>query len=97
MNASYYALVQSDDDGGYSAWIPDIPGITAAGPSEKEAIRELSRCARRYLQEIDEKGLPRPTARGLDQLVSMNTGNHYRCVLLVLTTRAFSRPTFMDA
>lgn len=41
-----------------------IVGITASGPSEKEAIRELSRCARRYLQEMDEKGLPRPRRGG---------------------------------
>jgi predicted RNase H-like HicB family nuclease len=56
MNATYYALIRRHDDGRLSAWIPDIPDVMASGLSEEEVIQELSRGARRHLQETDERG-----------------------------------------
>jgi hypothetical protein len=92
MSASYYALIRRHDNGRLSAWVPDIPDVTASGSIEEEVIRELTRSARRHLQEADNKGVPRPVARRLDQLMTNEVEDHHRCVLLVLTVDNTRQP-----
>jgi predicted RNase H-like HicB family nuclease len=84
MDTSYYSLIRRTADGEFVAWIPDLPGICAAGPNENEVVRELSRGARECLRKIAGKGLPSPKATPADELPLGDRVGLYRRVLLLL-------------
>lgn len=85
MDTCYYALVRKAQDGRFVAWVPDLPGVTAAGPSEDEVVRELSRSARELLRVMLIKGLPPPATSPVDKLPLGDHAGRYRRLLLILT------------
>ena len=66
-------------------WIPDLPGVTAAGLVEDDVIRELSRAARALLEKITDKGLPLPKPSPAGELPLGDHIGRYRRLLLVFS------------
>lgn len=85
MDACYYSLIRRAEDGRFVAWVPDLPGVTAAGSSEDEVLRELSRSARERLHEMIIKGLPLPATSPVDELPHGDRAGRYRRLLLILS------------
>jgi predicted RNase H-like HicB family nuclease len=52
LDACYYSLIERVDDGRFVAWVPDLSGVTAAGHTEDETLRALSRNTRRHLGKL---------------------------------------------
>jgi len=59
----YNAVFQSEDDGGYSAWVPALPGCTSQGDTFEEATENIKEAIGLYLEDVparnklqDEKG-----------------------------------------
>ncbi len=59
-----YAIViaYSDEDGGYIATVPELPGGSAFGDTEEEAIREIKTAASLWLSAARKAGrkVPEP-------------------------------------
>ena len=60
----YNAVFQQEDDGGYSVWIPSLPGCTSQGDSFEQATENIKEAIGLYLDEDksfdkypDEKGM----------------------------------------
>jgi predicted RNase H-like HicB family nuclease len=85
MDTSYYSLIRKAEDGRFVAWVPDLPGVTAAGPNEDEVLRELSRSAREFLCKMIAKGLPLPATSPVDELPLGDRAGRYRRLLLILS------------
>ncbi len=51
----YWAIVEKSTDGFY-AFLPDLPGATAAGESVEEALRWLAEFAADYIRDAKERG-----------------------------------------
>lgn len=62
--AAYYAEIDGDDEGGWSASVPDLH-VFATGTTRDEAIREAEEAARWHVEGLVEDGLrvpePSPT------------------------------------
>lgn len=86
MDACYYSLIRRSADGSLVGWIPDLPGVAAAGPVEQEVIRCLSRDAGKLLRAMAAKGLPFPAPSASDGLPLGDACGRYRRLLLVLRT-----------
>lgn len=50
----YDAVFEKESDGGYSVWVPDLPGCTSQGDSLEEAIENIKEAAQLYLEDADE-------------------------------------------
>lgn len=50
----------SEEDGGYIAQIPDLPGCSAYGDSPEEAVAEVVVAKAAWLEAAEAQGLPVP-------------------------------------
>jgi predicted RNase H-like HicB family nuclease len=51
----YTAVFQEETDGGYSVWIPDLPGCTSQGETFEEALANIKEATELYLDEATGK------------------------------------------
>ena len=59
-----YAVVIEKAEGNYSAYVPDLPGCVATGPTVKAVKNELREAIRFHIAGLREDGLaaPQPTS-----------------------------------
>lgn len=53
----YDAVFEKEADGGYSVWIPDLPGCASQGDNLEQAIENIKEAAGLYLEEADNDKL----------------------------------------
>ena len=56
---NYIALFEEEEDGGYSVWVPSLPGCASQGDTLEEAISNIHEAIELYLEDHrkDEEGL----------------------------------------
>ena len=50
----YDAIFEKEADGGYSVWVPDLPGCTSQGDTIEKAIENIKETAELYLEDADD-------------------------------------------
>ncbi len=50
----------SDEDNGFMATVPELPGLSAFGGNQAEALSELAVAAQVYLESLKKSGMPVP-------------------------------------
>lgn len=50
----YNAVFQKEDKGGYSVWIPSLPGCTSQGETFEEASKNIQEAIKLYLENTDD-------------------------------------------
>lgn len=55
-----YAIVIEKAEGNYSAYVPDLPGCVATGPTFADVEPEMSEAIRLHVEGLIEDGLPVP-------------------------------------
>jgi len=55
-----YAVVIEKAAANYSAYVPDLPGCIATGPTVEEVEREIRAAIRFHIDGLREDGLPVP-------------------------------------
>ena len=70
----FHARVQREEDGRWSAWIEALPGCTAWGYTEEEAIEALKDAAQLYVEDMIESGekLPKDVEVAENPVVAVN-------------------------
>ncbi len=65
MNVQYQYMVvlERDDDGGYSVWVPDLPGCASMGDTRDDALANIHEAITCHLDGLKADGLPIPQAR----------------------------------
>jgi predicted RNase H-like HicB family nuclease len=61
-----YAVVIEGQEGSYSAYVPDLPGCVAAGPTLEEVRRLMREAIELHLRGLAEDGLPIPEPTMID-------------------------------
>ena len=56
----YLYLIEQAADGGYSAYVPDLPGCTTSGDSAADVKRNIKDAVDTYLDVLREDGQPLP-------------------------------------
>ena len=58
----YYPIVvyYTEEDGGYFAVVPDLPGCTAHGETPEEALREAQIAQEGWIEVVRDRGWPIP-------------------------------------
>ena len=57
----YNAIFQKEDEGGFSVWIPALPGCTSQGESFEETVKNIKEAITLYLENEDEKEIQEET------------------------------------
>jgi predicted RNase H-like HicB family nuclease len=55
-----YAVVIEQADGNFSAYVPDLPGCIATGPTLASVSQEIRAAIRFHIEGMEEDGLPVP-------------------------------------
>ncbi|HET9851292.1 MAG TPA: type II toxin-antitoxin system HicB family antitoxin [Candidatus Limnocylindrales bacterium] len=61
----YLIVIEGDDDAGFSAYAPDLPGCVATGATRKDVEREMRDAIAFHLEGLREAGEPIPEPSGL--------------------------------
>jgi predicted RNase H-like HicB family nuclease len=59
----YTVVLEREAEGGYSAWVPDLPGCASQGDTYKQALRNIREAAECYLEALHKLGKRAPKAR----------------------------------
>ena len=60
----YAVIIEKAEDGGYGAYVPDLPGCVGMGDSREEAMDNIAEAIRFHLEGMKAEGLsiPLPTS-----------------------------------
>lgn len=64
-----YAVVIEKANGNYSAYVPDLPGCIATGPTVKEVEKEIREAIRFHIEGLKEDGLAVPQPSSIAEYV----------------------------
>jgi predicted RNase H-like HicB family nuclease len=56
----YPVVLQREENGRYSVWVPDLPGCASMGDTRDEALANIREAAALYLESLREDRLPVP-------------------------------------
>ncbi len=59
----YHVVLEKQEEGGYSVYIPELPGCLSQGDTEKEALANIKEAAELYLEELKASKLEKITGR----------------------------------
>ena len=69
----YTVVLQREDDGGYVATVPALPGCVSQGDSREEALKNIEEAIEVYLEDVKAAGEPIPAEDGREY-VEVHTG-----------------------
>lgn len=53
----YDAIFEKEEDGGYSVWVPDLPGCASQGDNLEKAIENVKEAIELYLEDANQEQL----------------------------------------
>ena len=56
----YIVVFEGDEESGYSAYSPDLPGVVAAGPTRSETERLMVEAMAAHISMLRQEGQPVP-------------------------------------
>lgn len=56
----YVVIYERADDGGWGAYIPDLPGVVAMGVTRDQAAERIQEALGAYADELRQHGMPLP-------------------------------------
>lgn len=51
---SYKVIIEKESEGGYSIYVPELPGCASQGETMGEAIRNIKKAIRLYLWSLEQ-------------------------------------------
>lgn len=60
----YTAILEAEEDGGYVAIVPALPGCVSQGDSRAEALASIQEAIELYIEDCRAAGDPVPTEAG---------------------------------
>ena len=58
--SEYVVIYEQAEDGGWGAYLPDLPGVVALGATREEAARRIQEALDAYAEELRVDGRPLP-------------------------------------
>ncbi len=65
MTTRLKVILEKEADGGYSAYVPALPGCASQGDTESEALANIREAAELYVESLKDDGLPVPKDHGI--------------------------------
>ena len=68
----YRVTIEQDDDGGFVASCPSLPGCHSQGETRQEALANITEAIEAYVESLEKSGDPVPPAI-TEEVVEINT------------------------
>jgi predicted RNase H-like HicB family nuclease len=70
----YWVIYETDDEGGWSAYAPDVPGCGAAGETYAEARQLIREALAFHIEGLREEGLapPEPSPQPWAEIIDVD-------------------------
>lgn len=65
----YNAIFQKEDEGGFSVWVPSLPGCASQGETFEEAMENIKEAISLYLEDETEQEVAEETANTRNQFM----------------------------
>ena len=59
----YHVVLEKQEDGGYTAYVPELPGCISEGETEGEAMKNIKEAMELYLEELRASNLKKTLTR----------------------------------
>ena len=66
-----YVVIVEQGEGGFGAYVPDLPGCVAVGETREEALRLIQESIELHLEGLREDGLPVPEPSSSSEYVEV--------------------------
>ena len=63
MSRSYMAVFEREEDGGFSVYVPDLPGCASQGDTHEAAVANIREAIESYLEALVKLGQEIPEPR----------------------------------
>lgn len=63
MELHYTVVLEPDEEGGFTATVPVLPGCISEGDTVEEALENIKEAIELYLEGLKERGIPAPAER----------------------------------
>ncbi|MFI5419715.1 MAG: type II toxin-antitoxin system HicB family antitoxin [Nitrososphaerales archaeon] len=60
MKRSYRVLVEQDEDGKFTATVPELPGCISCGDTREEALKNIREAIEAYIESLQKHNEPVP-------------------------------------
>ena len=60
MRRRYRVLFQQDEDGKFTATVPELPGCISSGKTRDEALKNIKEAIEAYVESLEKHGEPVP-------------------------------------
>ncbi|HEY4185613.1 MAG TPA: type II toxin-antitoxin system HicB family antitoxin [Polyangia bacterium] len=60
MHRSFNVVLEREENGGFSVYVPDLPGCASEGETEQEALANIRQAIEGYIDGLKADGLPVP-------------------------------------
>ncbi len=64
----YAVVLQPEDEGGFSVFVPELPGCVSQGETREEALAMIKEAIAVYLESLEAHGDPVPPPVELEQV-----------------------------
>lgn len=65
----YKVVLEPQDEGGYTVYVPSLPGCVSQGETANEAMANIKEAIEIYLESLKERGIPMPRVEEREVLV----------------------------
>jgi len=69
---SFTVVIEREPEGGFSAWVPDLPGCASQGETHTETLANIREAIACHLEGLRADGLPIPAPRTSIEAVEIN-------------------------
>jgi predicted RNase H-like HicB family nuclease len=59
--SEYVVIYEQADDGGWGAYLPDLPGVVAIGTMREEVAERIQEALSAYAEDLQQRGARLPT------------------------------------
>ena len=63
--SEYVVIYEEGEDGGWGAYLPDLPGVVALGVSRAEVVERIQEALAAYADDLRREGRPLPNPHHL--------------------------------
>lgn len=65
----YRVILEQQEEGGYTVYVPTLPGCVSQGKTMEEALANIKEAIEVYLESLKERGLSSPEVKEYEVVV----------------------------
>jgi predicted RNase H-like HicB family nuclease len=79
ISMRYTVVLEREEDGGYVASVPALPGCVSQGDTRAEALKNIQEAIALYVEDCRDAGDPVPTEAGKEFVGWVERSETHRC------------------